>query len=151
VKKALIGLSIIAILTLCVPNVAAVQASKTSATPHERYTIFLPQQETTLMFRVSTTTATTNTIFFADGRLTEHGTGFPIPFSPISIEQRRSDDDRWVAINPLVSTYQTDLFGNYHAMCLTPIASGEYHLRAVYGGSGTLNPSVSDEIVMTII
>ncbi len=144
-KKALICLSIIAILTICVPNVAAAPVSKSITTTGGAHItdVRAAQQPTTLTL-TAPSQATANVWFDVTVHLTTAG-GTGIPNAQINFQKRYSSNDRWI----VMGDEKTDLSGYVHEQIRSQV-SGEVHYRVTYGGDGLYAPSVSNEVIIMI-
>jgi len=140
-KTRMISLSILAILTLCLLNVAAASTSNPTTAAHSKIvTDATARQPTTLTF-TAPAQARVNTWFDVSGSFTAGGKG--VSGAIINIQQL------WQGAWGTFSNFTTDSNGNFAGQIESP-TTGDVHNRVTYDGNSQYAPSVSNEIVTTI-
>ena len=141
-KKAILSLSIIAILTLCLPNVTTASTSNPATAPHSKIvTDVKGQQPTTLTFTVDAQ-ATVNTWYNYSGSLTAGGTG--VSGAVIHLQQKWHNITWMTIFNDT-----TDSNGNFAGQIIS-YSTGDRDHRVTYDGYGQYAPSISNEVHTTI-
>ncbi len=144
-KKALICLSIIAILTICVPNVAATPTSKQTSEVYSSYTMDVPVKERPiLVILLSNNDTYVNKPVDLYGLL---GAGDPhsphwIENATINVQRLNYDGTSWSTIGSL--TTQTGKYAGFFAGTITPRYEGPYIYRATYDGDSHYAPTISN-------
>lgn len=153
-KKGMVCLSIITILTLSIPNVAIVSASKQTTNVHSNYAMDVPvkkQPQLVLLFSNNEKTANTtvNTSVELVGLLATvtNGKINSIEGATINI-QRLNSDETWYTADTL--TTMSGKFSGYFKVEVTPKDPGTYIFRAAYDGNNTYAPTESDMVVLTV-
>lgn len=148
-RKVVIILSIIAILSLCTLNVAAALTSKPTTTIYGEYTTSaIAQQPTTLTFAAPPQAKIFEPTKVCGYLTTANGTG--IKDARIQI-QRLHGDGKW-HFSSIVSTTGNNGYFSDTVVVFTKMfaTKGDYHFRAIYDGDGQYAPSVSNEANVTI-
>jgi len=148
IKKALVCLSIVAVLTLYVPNVAAAATGKQTS----YYAMDVPvKNQTALVLALSNNTTVVGTQVYVVGALAakEHGTVHYIGGATITLQQLSANGTGWNTIG----TSQTLSTGNvtgFFGASTTPKSSGYYIIRAIYDGDSNYAPAVSNVVALTV-
>ena len=147
-RKAVIILSITAILSLCTLNVAAALTSKPTTTIRDEYTTSATvQQPTTLTFAAPPQAKIFEPTKVC-GYLTANGTG--IKDARIQIQMLHGDG-KWHLYNILFTTGNNGYFSDAVVVWTMVFATkGGYHFRAIYDGDGQYAPSVSNEVIVAV-
>lgn len=150
-RKKIISLSIIAILSLCTLNVAAALESKPMTTIHGGYTTSATaQQPTTLAFYAPPQAKILEPIPFFGYLTTANGTG--IADAQIVIQQfSLFGDGKWHLFGTAFTTGKDGHFNDTVVIFSNIFATkGGYRFRAIYKGNGQYAPSVSNEVIVAI-
>jgi len=142
-KTRIIGLAILALLTLCLLNVAAASTTNPATAPHSKIvTDVKGQQPTTLTF-TSPAQVKVNESYTVSGSLTSGGTG--VSGATINFQYQYLDSGRWVTL----WTDTTNSNGNI-ADKVAAHQTGDHHNRLTYDGNSQYAPAVSNEVVVTV-
>ena len=151
-KKRMICLSIIVILTLSIPNVAATSANKQKTNVRSSYAMDVPAKEQPLLlllFRNNETAVNTsvNTSVEFMGMLATvtQSKINGIEGATVNIE-RMNYDGTWCTADT-VATMSGTFSGCFH-FAVIPKEPGTYIFRATYDGNNTYSPAVSNNIVL---
>jgi hypothetical protein len=148
-RKRIISLSIVAILSLSTLNVAAALESKPTTTIHGGYTTSATaQQPTTLAFYAPPQAKIFEPTPVSGYLTTANGTG--ITDARIVIQQLH-DDGKWHLFSIVFTTGKDGRFSD--TVVVYPkifAAKGGYHFRATYDGDGQYAPSVSNEVIVAV-
>lgn len=150
-RKRIISLSIIAILSLCSLNVAAALESKPTATIHGGYTTSATaQQPTTLVFYAPPQAKIFEPTPVSGYLTTANGTG--IADARIVIQQfSLFGDSKWHLLAIVFTTGKDGHFSDTVVVFPKIFATkGGYHFRATYDGDGQYAPSVSNEVIVAV-
>ena len=152
IKNGLVCLSIIAIVTFSMPNVAAVSAGKPAITIHSSYAMDAPvKTQTALVLALSNNKTVVGTPVDIVGALAvkEHDTIHFIGGATITIQQLGTNGTTWNTIG----TAQTLSTGNetgFFGARITPKSSGYYIVRATYDGDNNYAPAVSNVVALIV-
>jgi len=158
IKNALVCLSIIAIVTFSMPNVAAASAGKPAINIHSSYAMDAPvKTPTALVIQLSSNTTAANKPVYIYGALVaqEHGTTHYIGGATITIQQLTSTNGTvWSRVGTLQTTTANNEVGasttpNFSGT-ETPTISGYYVIRATYDGDSNYAPAVSNVVSLTV-
>jgi hypothetical protein len=158
IKKGLVCLSIIAIVTLSIPNVVAAPAGKQAINIHSSYATDAPvKAPTALVIQLSSNTTAVNKPVIIYGALVagEHGTKHYIGGATITIQQLTSTNGTvWTRVGTLQTTAANNEVGasptpNFSGS-ETPAISGYYVIRATYDGDSNYAPAVSNVVSLTV-
>ena len=170
-KKYLICVSIVAILTLCVPSVAAVPMNKLKTT-HSNYAgDERGGQQTYIAADLGVDCAKAITIgvgqsVYLNGELSydipptdswdySHG----IANKTVNIQSMNPDGQTWTTVatrTTLPDDPQTGITGKVYnslgrvVLKLTPMAAGVYTYRVTYDGDNQYNPAISNTVTLTV-
>ena len=150
-KKALICLSIAAVLTLCVPNVAAASANKQTINVHSSYAMDVPDKtQTALVLALSNNKTVVGTPVDIVGALAakENDTIHYIGGATITIQQLCTNGTTWNTIGT-VQTLSTGNETGFFGARITPKSSNYYIIRATYDGDSNYAPAVSNVVALT--
>jgi len=148
IKKALTCLSIVGVLILCVPNVAAASAGKQKS----YYAMDVPvKNQTALVLALSNNTTVVGAQVHIVSALAvkEHGTIHYIVGATITLQQLSANGTAWNTIG----TFQTLSTGNatgFFGASTTPRSSGYYILRATYDGDSNYESAVSNVVALIV-
>ncbi len=151
-KKALICLSIAAVLTLCVPNVAVASANKQTINVHGSYAMDVPDKtQTALVLALSNNKTVVGTPVDIVGALAakEHDTIHFIGGATITIQQLCTNGTTWNTIGT-VQTLSTGNETGFFGARITPKSSEYYVLRATYDGDSNYAPAVSNVVALIV-
>jgi len=140
-RKGVMSLSLIAVVTLCALNVAAASVSKpATASYHNDITRAQAAQSTTLTF-TAPTNVKVNQSFKISGYLTTvSGNGI----AGAVVDEQTYYNGAWVAM------YNVTTDGSGHLSdTLGLSAAGAYNFRLAYNGNSQYAPSVSNEVTIT--
>ena len=139
-KKAIISLSTIAILTFCLLNVATASTGNPATAPHNKIvTDVKGQQPTTLMFSCPMQ-ANVKEWFNVSGSLTAGGKGV----SGAIIKWQELWQGKWNTFG----NFTTDSNGNFAGQIQSP-AAGDVQFRVTYDGDSQYAPAVSNAVTIT--
>jgi len=155
-KKGLICLLIVAMLTLCVPNVAAASTSKLATVTHNGYaTDARSQQQTVLAIRLMNdkgnviSTATVNQSVILGGSLCQKILVIPVWIGGATVHIQASlDGNTWTTVGD--TTTQTDKYNGFFAMKWMLSKSEVIYFRATYDGDSQYAPAVSNVVKLTV-
>ena len=125
-KTRMISLSILALLTLCLLNVAAASPTNPTAAPHSKTVPGVKAQYYTITFTAPIQVETYQH-FDVSGRLTADGMGV----SGAHIDIQRLTPSGWITFG---NGYTTDSYGNYYGWASLYPPTGETYVRVVYDG-----------------
>jgi len=144
IKKALICLSIAAVVTLCVPNVVAASANKQTTNVHSSYAMSVPDKEQPrLAIMLSDNVTSVNKPVDVIGLLATvtQSTPHPIEGATVTIQQLNDNGTAWNTLGTL-QTSSTGKDAGYFAGSVTPKSKGYNILRATYDGDSDYAPAV---------
>lgn len=147
-RKRIISLSIITILSLCTLNVASASTSKTTTVDHDVYTrCATAQQPTTLTF-TAPAHVKLNQLYAVFGNLTTaNGTGI----NDARIWGQSLRGDKWVTLHRLLfTTGQNGSFSDHWFETGLFSKPGPCHYRVIYDGDSRFAPAVSNEVIVAI-
>lgn len=151
VRKVIISLSFMAILSLCTLTVAVASESEPTTAIHVRYTTnATAQQPTTLSFYAPAQAKTLQPAPVYGYLTSANGTG--IRDAKIELQEfNMYGDARWHFLS-VVSTTDDKGYFNDTVVILSNIfaTKGGYHFRATYGGDAQYGPSVSNEVIVAV-
>jgi len=151
-KKALICLSIAAVLTLCVPNVVAASANTPAINIHSSYSMDAPvKTQTALVLALSNNKTVVGTPVDIVGALAakEHDTIQYIGGATITIQQLGTNGTTWNTIGT-VRTLSTGNETGFFGASITPKSSEYCILRATYDGDSNYAPAVSNVVALIV-
>jgi len=153
IRKAILSLSTIAILTIYMFNsVAAAPVNKQTTDVHRSYAMDAPiKTQTGLVLALSNNTTVVGTPVDIVGALAakEHDTIHFIGGATITIQQLGTNGTTWNTIG----TAQTLSTGNetgFFGARITPKSSGYYIVRATYDGDNNYAPAVSNVVALIV-
>ncbi len=153
-RNGLICLSIVAMLMLCVPNVAAASTSKLATGAHNGHATNAPSTQLVVTIinqngRMINTTTVNHPVFIC-GNLAQKGLSIPIWIGNAYVDiQVQNDDGTWTTI--LTATTGTGLNNGNLNVRWTPDDTGVFNLRAYFdGGNGQYAPCVSNVVTLTV-
>ena len=139
-RNRLICLSIVAMLMLCVPNVAAASTSKLATGAHNGYATDAPSTQLVVTImnqngRIINTTTVNHPVLVC-GNLAQKGPILPICIGNAYVDiQVQNDDGTWTTI--LTATTETGLNNGNFYVRWTPDDTGVFNIRAYFdGGNG---------------
>ncbi|MGB8310503.1 MAG: hypothetical protein WCE81_01410 [Halobacteriota archaeon] len=142
-KKAIISLSIIAISTLCLLNVAAASTINPATAPHSKIvTDVKGQQPTTLTFNCPTHAKVNEWVYFT-GSLTSGGTG--LSNTLVSCQYEYLKNGNWATFTSGMTDSNGNIVGG-----IKPSVTGDQYYRLSYDGNSQYAPSVSDVVMVTV-
>ncbi len=157
IKNGLVCLSIIAIVTLSIPNVAAASAAKPAINVHSSYAMDAPvKTQTALVIALSKNTTDVGAPVYIYGALVaeEQGTMHYIAGATVTIQQLTSTTGNvWTKVGTLQTTTTNSEVGasitpNFSGT-ETPTTSGYYVIRVTYDGDSNYAPAVSNVVSLT--
>ncbi|MGB8310975.1 MAG: hypothetical protein WCE81_03805 [Halobacteriota archaeon] len=140
-KNAIISLSILAIFTLCVPNVVVASESNPTTALHSKIVTDTKAYQLTTLTFTAPAQAKVNEWFNYGGSLTAGGKGV----GGALIHVQYVWNGRWTTF----SNFTTDSDGSWIRK-IEPYTTGDYHFRAIYDGDDLYAPSVSNEVVVIV-
>ena len=140
-KVKMVSFMTLAILTLCLLNVASASMSNLTTAPYCKIVTDVKAQQPTTITLTAPQQATVNEWFSYSVSLTAGGTGV----IGATIHTQVLKQGTWVTIGDHI----TDKNGGFIGQLLSK-TPGERHLRAVYDGSSQYAPSISNEVVITV-
>ena len=156
IRIRILGLLIIAMMSLCAINVTAASTSKLATVTHNGYaTDARSEQQTSLAIKLGNkngdeiSTTNVNQTVFLVGALTS-GTSNPpnyIGGAAVNI-QGSLDGNKWVTISHVAT--QTDKFNGLFAVNWTQSNRGVFYFRATYDGDSQYAPTVSNVVQLTV-
>ena len=152
-KKAIMSLSVIVILTICMFNsVAAAPVSKQMTDVHSNYPVDAPvKTQTALVLALSNNTTVVGTPVDIVGALAakEHDTIHYIGGATITLQQLSTNGTAWNTIGT-VQTLSTGNETGFFGERITPKSSEYYILRATYDGDSNYAPAVSNVVALIV-
>jgi hypothetical protein len=149
-KKGMICLSIIVILTLSIPNVAAASANKQTTNIRSSYAMDAPVKERPiLVLMLSNNTTAVNTSVYFFGAIAT-GTKSQLNYiegATINIQRMSYDGTTWYTEDTV--TTMSGKYSGIFSVYITPKDPGTYIYRATYDGNNTYSPAVSNVVVLT--
>jgi hypothetical protein len=168
VKNGLICVLIVALLTLCVPNVAAAPVSKLTPNIHSNYAGDLRGRQQTYLYLgnspkpqvtmgVGQSLKIYGTLAYGVPPTSLDDCSHGIPNATINIQQLSSDGKTWNTVATKITAYNVsnstlgipDLSGGF-VVTLTPSAAGTYTYRFTYDGDSMYEPAVSSTITLIV-
>ena len=156
IKNGLVCLSIIAIVTFSIPNVAAAPAGKPAINIHSSYAMDAPAKTpTALVIQLSSNTTAANRPVYIYGALVawDHDTMYYIGGAKITIQQLTSTNgNAWSSFGTLQTTSNeagANITPNFSGT-ENPKISGYYVIRAIYDGDSNYAPAVSNVVSLTV-
>ena len=176
-KKVVLSLSIIAILTICMFNsVAAAPVNKQTTNVHSNYALDVrgilidrPDQQTYILTTLGDGDATAVTIgvgqsVYLRGVLSygtppnsSHDTSHGIPDKTVNIQSLNSDGQTWTTVATKSTLPDTSQYfgilpqtSGTFIVKLTPTVAGVYTYRVTCDGSSQYAPAVSNAVTLTV-
>jgi hypothetical protein len=162
ITKAILSLSIVAILAICMfDGVAAAPVSKQTTDVHRNYTVDVKgdRQQTYLVAYLRNQTAITIGVdqpVYLGGILDVSPTFSPgrgIPNATVNIQSLNPDGKTWSTVATRI-TEAVDQQGHgmngFFVVVLTPVVAGVYTYRVTYDGDSQYAPSVSNIVTLTV-
>jgi hypothetical protein len=156
-EKALTCLLIAALLTLCVPNVAAAQASKVTPVTYSGHALdtdATAQQSTVLYITLMNkngeeiSTAKVNQTVDLVGGLVSGTSSAPNYIGGAKVTVQALINETWTTL--ATTTTQTGQYKGFFIGTITPHAAGVFSLRAIYDGDSQYAPTVSNVVTLTV-
>jgi len=151
-KKALICLSIAAVLTLYVPNVAAASTNKQTINVHSSYAMDVPDKEQpglALMLTDNITTIDKSVDFIGLLATGTQSSLHPIGGATVNIQEMNTNGTAWHNLGTL-QTSSTGKEAGFFAGSYTPKSKGYHILRATYDGDSSYAPAVSNVVALIV-
>ncbi len=143
IKNGLICVLIIAILTACVPNVAAAPMSAYSTAIHNKVATDAPARQPTTLTFTAPAQVKVNKSYSVYGRLTTaSGTGIPGAEVYLMLWAYGS---HWIKIGDAITTNSDGSFG----MDITPYYKSDYENEVIYYGDMQYAGSISNVVTTT--
>lgn len=152
IKRALMCLSIVAILMVSMPNVAAAKANKQTTDVLSCYAIDVQgKNQSALVLALSNNTTVVNTPVDIYGALAtkDQGTIYYIGGATITLQQLGTNGTAWNTLGTL-KTFTSGKAVGFFAGSITPKSSGYYILRATYDGDNNYESAVSNVVALTV-
>jgi len=143
IRIRIISLSIIAMLTLCVLNVAAASTSKPTIAARDAYIKDATAQQPTTIAITAPTQAKANVSVYANGTLTAGGKG--IAGAVVHLQWLDLTTGNWTTL----SDGKTGDGGQFSVPVFLYFTA-EYTFRVTYDGDSRYAPSVSNEVMVTV-
>jgi len=151
IKKALICLSIAAVLTLSVPNAAAASANKQTTNVHSSYATGASDKERPVIALLlgKNTTAVNAPVNIGGALATdEQGALHYIGGATITIQQLNYNGTEWNKLGTLQTS--TDKDAGIFVGNITPKDRGYHIYRATYDGGSNYAPAVSNVVALIV-
>ena len=151
-KNGLICLLIVAILTICMPNVAAASTSKQTTEIHSGYVMDVPAKEQPMLVILLDDNATyVNQSVDIYGLLATGSPSAPhgIEGATVNIQRLNYDRTAWYTIGNLTTISGGKQAGFFRGT-LTLKNPGVYIYRATYDGDSQCAPAVSNEVTLRV-
>jgi hypothetical protein len=152
IKSGLVCLSIIAIMTFSLSNVAAASVGKPAINIHSSYAMDAPvKTQTALVLALSNNKTVVGTPVDIVGALAakEHDTIHYIGGATITIQQLGTNGTTWNTIGTVQTLSKGNETGFFGAR-ITPKSSGYYIVRVIYDGDSNYAPAVSNVVALTV-
>jgi len=152
IKKALICLSIAAVLTLCVPNVVAASVNKQTTNVHSSYAMDVPDKEQpglALMLSDNVTSVNKSVEFIGLLATGTQSALHPIEGATVNIQQLNTNGTTWHTLGT-VQTSSTGKEAGFFEGSYTPKSKGYHILRATYDGDSNYAPAVSNVVALIV-
>ncbi|HXY87246.1 MAG TPA: hypothetical protein VEG44_02270 [Candidatus Acidoferrales bacterium] len=150
-RKVIISLSIMAILSFCTLNVAAALESKPTATIYDSHAInATTKQPTTLVFYAPSKAKTGESVTVCGYLTAANGTG--IVDARICIQEfNKWGDGNWHYLSVVPTSGNYGYFNDTVVIFSNMFATkGGYHFRAVYDGDAQYERSMSNEEIISV-
>jgi len=156
-KKGLICLLIVSVLSLSIINVAAASTSRSTIVPYKGYHSELrSQQQTAINLMIldeksgnKITTAAVGQKILVGGIL-ESGTDNPTPIGGATVKlQLSNDDSTWSDLKSTTTDSSSKYLGIFLAV-LTPPSAGQFYFRASFDGNTQYAPCMSNVAQLTV-
>jgi len=131
----------IAILTLCLLNVAAATTSNPASVPHSKIVADAAASQPTTLTFTAPAQAKVKESFVTSGSLTAGDKGV----SGAIIKIHTIQNGQWVNFG----NSTTDSGGNFRGS-ITTFTPGDHHYKVTYDGDSQYAPSASNEVVVTV-
>jgi hypothetical protein len=141
-KKAILSLSIIAISTTCLLNVAAASTINPATALHSKIVTDVKGQQPTMLTFDCPTQANVNIWFDVSGSLTSGGTG--VSSADILVQSIDTNNGQWYTFGHDA----TDSTG-FFASSISCSVTGDQYYRVAYNGNSQYAPAVSNVVMVT--
>ena len=155
-KKALICLSIVAVLIVCAPNVTAASTSTPTIAIHSGHNTNARALQTTMLGAKfindkgdQITTAKVNEDVTFGGILVSGTASAPNPIGGAKINIQKMQSGTWATV--YTATTITGENKGIYAVTYTPHAAGTFSFRATYDGDSQYAPAVSNVAKITVV
>jgi hypothetical protein len=165
-KKTIISLAIIAVLSICMFNgVATARVTKHSTDVHSNYAAdvkgnqqtylvaYLRNNQTAVTMAVNQSTYLHGVLSAGTPPTSAYDTSHGIPNATISVQSMSSDGKTWVTVYSERTLPDTSQTGNNYPgrfiRILTPVVAGVYTYRVTYDGDSQYAPAVSNVVTIT--
>ncbi|MGB8310604.1 MAG: hypothetical protein WCE81_01920 [Halobacteriota archaeon] len=142
-RKWVISLLIIAILSLCTLNAAAASTNRSTSADHGGCSTGVTAQQQTMLTITAPTQSNLNVSFYTNGTLTVGGKG--IAGATVHFQMLDLTTSNWQTLWDC----KTDVNGQFSTPVFLYLVA-DYTFRAIYDGNSQYASSVSNEVIVTV-